>query len=68
MGLGEVEKSFDWMEKAIEEREGMILHIHIEPSLDPLRSQPRYRDLLRKMNLKPEVAPVSWTVFQRNEV
>ena len=52
MGLGEIEKSFDWLEKAIEEREGIIIHIDIEPSLDPLRSQPRYKALLRKMNLE----------------
>jgi len=49
--LGEIDKGFDWLEKAVDERDGLILHLHIDPSHDSLRSHPRYPALLRKMNL-----------------
>jgi tetratricopeptide (TPR) repeat protein len=51
--LGEIDKGFDWLEKAIDERDGLILHLQVDPSFDPLRSHPRYPALLRKMNLEP---------------
>jgi len=52
-GLGEIDRGFDWLEKAVDERDGWILHIHVHPAFDPLRSHPRYPALLRKMNLEP---------------
>jgi serine/threonine protein kinase/tetratricopeptide (TPR) repeat protein len=51
--LGEIDKGFEWLEKAIDEREAILLHFHIDPSFDELRSHPRYPALLRKMNLEP---------------
>ncbi len=50
--LGEIEKSLDWFEKAINTRDHLISHSRIFPIYDPLRSHPRYRALLRKMNLE----------------
>ena len=52
-GLGEIDTCFDWFEKAVEERDPMIFHIHVDPTYDSLRSHPRYAALLRKMNLEP---------------
>jgi serine/threonine protein kinase/Tfp pilus assembly protein PilF len=52
-GLREIDKALDWLEKAIDERDGLVLHCHIDPFYDPLRSHPRYPALLRKMNLQP---------------
>jgi serine/threonine protein kinase/Tfp pilus assembly protein PilF len=53
MALGEMERGLDWLGKAINERDGLILHLHVDPQFDPLRSHPRYPALLRKMNLEP---------------
>jgi len=54
MTLGEIDKGFDWLEKAIDERDSLsILHLQVDPLYDPLRSHPRYPALLRKMNLEP---------------
>jgi len=54
-GLGEKDKAFKWLEKAYEERSiglgGMA--IKVDPLWDPLRSDPRFADLLRRMNLQP---------------
>jgi serine/threonine protein kinase/Flp pilus assembly protein TadD len=52
-GLGEIDKAFDWFEKGVEERHSMILFFYPLPFFDPLRSHPRYKALLRKMNLEP---------------
>ena len=51
-GLGEMDKALDWIEKEIDEQDGMIMNILVMPTFDPLRSHPRYHALLRKMNLE----------------
>ena len=53
VGLGEIDKAFDWMEKAVDDCDGGIIHSHLSPLYDAIRSHPRYRALLRKMNLEP---------------
>jgi hypothetical protein len=54
IGLGERDKSFEWLENAYEERSA--IEIKGDPQFDPLRSDPRFSDLLRRMNLQPYVA------------
>jgi hypothetical protein len=51
LGLGEMDQCFDWMEKAVDEHDGYVFHLHVLSYFDPLRSHPRYPALLRKMNL-----------------
>jgi TolB-like protein/DNA-binding winged helix-turn-helix (wHTH) protein/Tfp pilus assembly protein PilF len=51
IGLGQQDQAFEWLEKAYEDRSGWLTWIAIEPKLDPLRSDPRFADLLRRMNL-----------------
>ena len=55
VGLGEKEKAFEWLEKAFEDRSigRTFATIKVEPIYDPLRSDPRFADLLRRMNLQP---------------
>jgi len=48
-----IDRGFDWLEKTVDEHDGMFLHLHVDPIYDSLRSHPRYQILLRKMNLKP---------------
>jgi serine/threonine-protein kinase len=52
-GLGELDKAFDWFEKAVDEHDPLMLHFHVHPNYDPLHTHPRYSVLLRKMNLEP---------------
>jgi serine/threonine protein kinase/Tfp pilus assembly protein PilF len=52
-GLGEIDRAFDWLDKAVDERDAWIIHLHVNPYNDSLRSYPRYQTLLRKMNLQP---------------
>jgi len=48
--LGEKDKAYQWLEKAYEERS---IFSSKGPLWDPLRSDPRFADLLRRMNLQP---------------
>ncbi len=50
--LGEKEEAFEWLEKAFEEGADMS-SLKVAPRLDPLRDDPRFHDLLRRMNLEP---------------
>lgn len=51
--LGEKDQAFAWLEKAFEERSFMMLYLKTVPTLDPLRSDPRYADLLRRVGHAP---------------
>lgn len=53
LGLGELDQAFAWMEKAIDASDPNIVPIKTFPFLDPIRSDPRFARLLRKMNLEP---------------
>ena len=50
--LGEVDHVFEWLERAYEDRSiWLTTLVKCDPRLDPLRSDPRFRDLLRRMRL-----------------
>jgi TolB-like protein/Flp pilus assembly protein TadD len=53
LALGQIDKGFDWLEKAIDEAEDIGILVWGSRILDPFSSHPRYRALLRKMNLEP---------------
>lgn len=50
-GLGENDMAFEWFERAYQEREPMLFWIRFTPTPDPLRQDPRFRDLVRRMSL-----------------
>jgi tetratricopeptide (TPR) repeat protein len=52
-GLGDHDRAFDSFEAAVDSSDGWILDFQVHPLCDALRSHPRYRALLRKMNLQP---------------
>jgi serine/threonine protein kinase/tetratricopeptide (TPR) repeat protein len=51
--LGEKDQAFEWLQKSYEERSIGIFALKLDPACDPLRSDPRFADLLRRMNLAP---------------
>lgn len=49
---GDKEQAFVWLEKAWQQRHpAFATRFKIDPNLDPLRSDPRYADLLRRTGL-----------------
>jgi eukaryotic-like serine/threonine-protein kinase len=49
--LGEVDLAFEWLERAYEERRGWLVYLNVEPMLDGLRADPRFRRLVERMRL-----------------
>jgi TolB-like protein/Tfp pilus assembly protein PilF len=47
--LGDADAAFEWLEKAYERRSLQLTLIRVTPALDPLRSDPRFQDLLRRI-------------------
>jgi len=50
-GLGENERALDWLEKAYADHSNAIVFLKVDPQLDTLRSNPRFRELQRKLRL-----------------
>lgn len=53
IGLREIDLAFEWLERAFEERDKMLAYLKVDPVFRPLRGDPRYVDLLRRMKLEP---------------
>lgn len=51
--LGETDKALESLDSAYSQREVPLTEIGVEPALDPLRSDPRFRSLLHRMHLLP---------------
>ncbi|MGB9072483.1 MAG: protein kinase [Terriglobales bacterium] len=51
LGLGEKEKAMQSLAKAYQERDTLVIAMGSESMLDPLCSDSRFQDLLRRMNL-----------------
>jgi len=52
-GLGEKDQAFAWLEKAYGERTSRLGYLKVEPLWDPLRPDPRFADLVRRIGLPP---------------
>lgn len=50
-GLGENDKVFEWLDKDFRSRNSSLSELQLEFPLLPLHSDPRFKDLLRRMNL-----------------
>ena len=48
--LGDKEQAFAWLEKAYKEHRGPMYLLKVNPCWDPLRNDPRFGDLMRRMN------------------
>jgi len=53
IGLGDKDRAFVWLGKAVDERGENVVWLKTGPLYDPLRSDPRFADLLRRLNLVP---------------
>jgi hypothetical protein len=50
-GLEDKDQAFTWLEKSCDERFNRLAYVKVEALWDPLRSDPRFADLLRRIGL-----------------
>jgi len=51
VGIGDKDRAFEWLEKAYQERSNYLAFLKVLPIADPLRSDPRFADLVRRVGL-----------------
>ncbi len=51
VGLDERGEAFDWLDRAIEERDNWMAFLNIDPVFDPLREDPRFAALVQRVGL-----------------
>ena len=56
VGLGENQTALDWLETAYAKHNTNVLFVRCVPFYDPLRSEPRYAQLLARLNLLPRAS------------
>ena len=49
--LGDVDEAYRWLDAAVEEGATGLSLLRVHPRLDPIRKDPRYRALLRRVGL-----------------
>jgi TolB-like protein/Flp pilus assembly protein TadD len=52
-GLDQKDQAFAWLEKAYQERSNYLLFLNVIDPMVPLRSDPRFQDLVRRIGLPP---------------
>src|SRR5262249_37745585 len=50
-GLGDREQTLAWLERAYADHSWGIAFLNVDPSFDGARSDPRFKDLLRRLHL-----------------
>ncbi len=53
VGLGDKQQALAMLEKAYADRSTLLTFVIVDPEFDPLRSDPRFRDLLHRLRLSP---------------
>jgi serine/threonine-protein kinase len=51
VGLEDWDAAFHWWDQAVEVRDPIVVPVKTFPFFDPVRGDPRYRAILRRMNL-----------------
>ncbi len=51
LGLGDDDQAFVWFERAYQEQSNILQFLKVHPFFDPVRDDPRFKDLLRRVGL-----------------
>jgi eukaryotic-like serine/threonine-protein kinase len=68
LGMGDVERAFEWLEKAAEARDPLLCYLKVGPIYDTIRDDVRYSDLLYRIGLAQDVTSELRTVTQHARV
>ena len=62
VGLGDHDQAISWLQQAAEERDGWMPFLNTLLVFDPLRSDPRFHALLRRMNFPQQAGEFNWSL------
>ena len=51
LGLGDIDEAFNWFNTALDERSSWLVSLNVEPLFDPIRSDPRFAELVERVGL-----------------
>jgi tetratricopeptide (TPR) repeat protein len=51
IGLQEPDQAMEWLERAYQQRDDVLVWVKCDPVFDPLRSHPRFKDLVNRLKL-----------------
>jgi TolB-like protein/tetratricopeptide (TPR) repeat protein len=51
LGLGDKEQTFVWLDRAVQERANLLEYVKVHPFFDPLRNDPRFKELVHQVGL-----------------
>ncbi len=51
-GLGEEDQALTWLERGFEQRDAKMVFLKVEPKWNNLRSEPRFVDLMKRLNFE----------------
>jgi hypothetical protein len=54
VALGEKDQAFEWLEKACDDGSEELIYLNVDQTFDPLRSDPRFKKLVRRIGLSTE--------------
>jgi len=49
--MGERDKAFIWLNRAVDEHDYSMEYLKVDPIFDPIRDDPRFAQLMRKVGL-----------------
>jgi eukaryotic-like serine/threonine-protein kinase len=58
IGLGENDRAMEYLERSHDEHSHWLIYLHIDPSMDALRSNPRFQELLKRVGLPALAAAI----------
>ena len=50
LALGDKDQAIEWLNKSYDDRENWMNQLKVDPVMDPLRSDPRFQELMRKIH------------------
>jgi len=51
MAVGDADQAFDWLFRSVDEPSSLVASLKVEPGVDPLRTDPRFDELIRRLDL-----------------
>jgi tetratricopeptide (TPR) repeat protein len=64
-GLGDRSTACDRLERAVEQRYDRLIYLNVDPTFDPLRDDPRFRDVVRAVGLPERAVPTTSAAGRR---